>query len=75
MSKQTVPVATTPVVDAPPIKTDAQKISGETALYAIYLLYKLNVIDRYGIKGGLELLKKETPDSLLDYLVAETKKI
>ncbi len=60
-------------VDVP--KIDADQIDGKVTLYVIYLLYKMNIITRYGIKEALEVIKKGTPVDLLAYLLEETKKI
>lgn len=64
------------VIPSPTVaKTDAQVIDGKMALYLIYLLYKLNLVDRYGIKGALEVIKKDTPEDILKYLQAEIAKL
>lgn len=54
---------------------DANKLNAEGALYSIYLLYKLNIITRHGIKQSLDEIRKGTPDNLLVYLQGEVSKI
>lgn len=54
--------------------TPAQ-IDPNTTVFFIYLLWKMDMLDRYGIKRALGVIKDKTPDDIVAYLLKEANKI
>lgn len=71
IKEQEAPVA---VVKEPEVKTDAQTVDAKTTLFNIYLLYRMNVISRQGVREALDVIKGNVPTDILQYLLDEVKK-
>lgn len=50
------------------------KISKDTLMYMLYLLFKSNFITRNHLRQMLNIIKQKTPEDLVKWLVQESMK-
>ena len=47
------------------------KISSETFMYVLYVLYRANILTRYNLGHIFEAIKKDQPEDITKFLVEE----